>query len=314
MKATAIQKAHELAYARKVRTVMTRDPIIATPKMTMREVAAIMRDERISGLPVMDAGQLVGIISLQDLITALERRALNATVGGYMTQALHTVREDQPVIYALQEFARSGVGRLPVLDAEGRLVGILTPGDITRGILHALQDAFQEEEMRRYRASQVFEDIPSERTSVVLRYTVAPGDFGRAGQASSTLKQALNRIGLDPGIVRRAAIASYEAEMNVVIHSSAGGELTAEVTPQSLSIVVTDGGPGIPDVERAMQPGFSTAPDRIREMGFGAGMGLSNIRSCADEMRLESAPGTGTCLEAIFYLTPNEGTTRDASQ
>jgi anti-sigma regulatory factor (Ser/Thr protein kinase) len=229
-----------------------------------------------------------------------------------MTRALHTVREDEPVTRALEVFTRSGVGRLLVVDAGGRLVGVPTPGDITRGLLRALQDAFQIKEERRYRASQVFEDIVSDCTSVVLRYDVAVRDFNRAGRASSALKQALNRIGVEPGVVRRAAIISYEAEMNIVIHSAAGGRIIAEVTPQSISIVARDDGPGIPDIEQALQPGYSTAPDWIREMGFGAGMGLDNIRGSADEMHLESSPETGTRLEAVIYLKPGEETVRNA--
>ncbi len=298
----AIQKAQELAYVLKVGMVMTRDAITATPEMTMREIGAIMRDRRISGLPVLQGDQLVGIVSLQNLITAMERGAMEATVGGYMTRSLYTIHEDEPVTRALEIFARSGVGRLVVVNAADQLVGVLTPGDITRGLLRALQDAFQIEEERRYRASQVFDDIASDRTSVVLCYDVVVGDFNRAGRASSTLKQALNRIGVKPRIVRRAAIISYEAEMNIVIHSATGGGIIAEVTPDRISIVAHDAGPGIPDIEQALQPGFSTAPDWIREMGFGAGMGLDNIRGCADEMRLESSPETGTRLETIIYL------------
>ena len=105
-------------------------------------------------------------------------------------------------------------------------------------------------------------------------------DFQRAGRASSRIKQTLSRLGVDPRIVRRVAIVSYEAEMNIVIHSSSGGDIVVEVTPELVAVLAYDRGPGIPDIERAMQPGFSTAPDWIREMGFGAGMGLSNIQAC----------------------------------
>jgi CBS domain-containing protein/anti-sigma regulatory factor (Ser/Thr protein kinase) len=305
MKIAEVKKAQELAYELRVGRVMTRDTVTATPDMTLREVGQVMRDRRISGLPVLDDGRLAGVISLQDLITALERRALGAKVDGYMTRALHVIREDEPAVNALAVFARTGVGRLPVVNADGALVGVLTPGDITRGMLNALQDAFQQEELRQRHDDAAFDGLTSDRTSVILRYAVAAHDFSRAGRASSALKQALNRIGLDPRIVRRVAIASYEAEMNVVIHST-GGRLVAEITPEWVSILTCDDGPGIPDVGQARQPGFSTAPDWIREMGFGAGMGLSNIEACSDEMRLESSP-QGTRLEVVIYLKPTEG-------
>ena len=102
-------------------------------------------------------------------------------------------------------------------------------------------------------------------------------------------------------MVRRVAVATYEAETNVIIHSQ-GGEIIAEIRPESMRITATDTGPGIADVAQAMQPGFSTAPDWIRELGFGAGMGLSNIKACADSMKLDSQVGVGTRLELIFKL------------
>jgi len=196
-----------------------------------------------------------------------------------------------------------------VVDEEGRLVGILTPGDITRGVLRALERAYHEEELRKYRVRHVFEDITSDRTSLILRYDIAVRDFSRAGSASSQLKQTLVRLGVDPRIVRRVAIVSYEAEMNIVIHSENGGNLVAEINPELIAILAYDSGPGIEDVQCAMQPGWSTAPDWIREMGFGAGMGLVNIKATADEMYLDSWPRRSTRLEAVIYLKPGEGKT-----
>jgi anti-sigma regulatory factor (Ser/Thr protein kinase) len=160
--------------------------------------------------------------------------------------------------------------------------------------------------VRRYRASHIFEDIVSDRTSVILRYKVAWHDFAAAGRASSQLKNTLRRLGIDPQIVRRVAIASYEAEMNLVIHTEKGGSLISEITPDFVALRAIDIGPGIPDVRMALEPGYSTAPDWIREMGFGAGMGLSNIQACTDEMHVDSRPGRGTRLTATVYLKPPE--------
>jgi len=105
-------------------------------------------------------------------------------------------------------------------------------------------------------------------------------------------------------IQRRVAIAAYEAEMNLIIHTDNGGELIAEIQPEVIRIVATDNGPGIPDIEQAMQPGFSTAPNWIRELGFGAGMGLANIKKCSDSMKLESQVGVGTRLEIVIKVSP----------
>jgi anti-sigma regulatory factor (Ser/Thr protein kinase) len=120
--------------------------------------------------------------------------------------------------------------------------------------------------------------------------------------ASSKIKRAIERLGGSPAIARRVAVAAYEAEMNLVIHTERGGEMQVEIQPEQMQIVVADDGPGIENLEQAMRPGFSTAPEWIREMGFGAGMGLLNIKRCADEMKLESSLGAGTRLEILFRV------------
>jgi CBS domain-containing protein/anti-sigma regulatory factor (Ser/Thr protein kinase) len=309
MTPTEVFKAQELVYELRIGDIMTRRLITVTPETTMREIKQVLRDNRISGLPVVRDEHLVGIVSIEDLIRALEANDLDASVNAYMSSLVRTIGEAESVVRALSAFGKAGVGRLPVVDDDGRLVGILTPGDITRGVLRALERAYHEEEIRKYRVRHVFEDILSDRTSLILRYDIAVRDFNKAGKASSQLKQTLVRLGVDPRIVRRVAIVSYEAEMNVVIHSETGGNLVAEINPELIAVMVYDSGPGIEDVKAAMQPGWSTAPDWIREMGFGAGMGLANIKATADEMHIDSWPRRGTKLEAVIYLKPGEGKT-----
>jgi CBS domain-containing protein/anti-sigma regulatory factor (Ser/Thr protein kinase) len=309
-----VQKIQELVYELKIGDIMTRRVFTVTAATTMRKVRDLMRDHRISGLPVLSGSDLAGIISIQDLIHALEENALDAPVSQYMSTMLYTMGEREFAVRALSVFAKTNVGRLPVVDDDGRLVGVISRGDITRGLLKALEKVYHEEEIRRYRVRHVFEDIVSDQTSLILRYEIAVRDFTRAGRASSQLKQTLNRLGIDPRIVRRVAIVSYEAEMNIVIHSSSGGNLVAEISPDLIVIVAYDRGPGIQDVEQAMQPGFSTAPDWIREMGFGAGMGLANINSCADQMHIDSWPLQGTRLEAVIHLNRFEGKATDESE
>ena len=311
MSPSEVYKAQELVYELKTAEVMSRRLVTATPQMTMREVKGLLRDRRISGLPVLDGDRLVGIVSIEDLILSLERGDLDSPVRDHMTTRVHTINEGESAVRALSVFSQLHVGRLPVLDSAGKLVGIITPDDITRGVLRALQNAYHDEEVRRYRASHLFEDMASERTSLILRFNVPMRDFNQAGHASSQIKQTLNRLGIDPRIVRRVAIVSYEAEMNIVIHSTTGGRLEAEVTPEMISVLAYDLGPGIPDVEKAMQPGYSTAPDSVREMGFGAGMGLANIQACSDAMYLDSLPPGGTRLEATIYFNKAEGKALD---
>ena len=126
-------------------------------------------------------------------------------------------------------------------------------------------------------------------------YDVDGTDFTRAGEASGKIKKTLKDIGFPPQAVRNTAIAVYEAEINLVIHAG-GGEIDVEITPEFVKVVLTDHGPGIENVELAMQEGYSTAPDRIRALGFGAGMGLPNIKKYSDEMDIQTELGVGTVM------------------
>lgn len=136
--------------------------------------------------------------------------------------------------------------------------------------------------------------------AIHLHYEVSGDDFTRAGEASGSVKKRLKSLGYDPDAIRRVAIAMYEAEINMVIHAE-GGFCDVDIYPDKVEILLADKGPGIPDVDKAMQEGFSTAPDNVRSLGFGAGMGLPNIKKYSDEMRIETTIGVGTNL----YLTIN---------
>lgn len=297
-----ITRVEELAYELKVDEVMTRDPQTVTPETTMSAVLEIFRQKRISGAPVISGDKLVGLVSIEDLLKCLQKADLEAQTSNYMSTKLLTIHNTDPTIEALKLFVSSHYGRLPVIDTNGKLVGIITKGDITSGILKAIQHDYHEEEVRRYRASHLFEDIESDRSSLILRYTIKQGDFMRGGAASSAIKRALIRLGANPQIARRAGIAVYEAEMNLIIHTTNGGIIRVEIEPKQISITISDDGPGIEDVSLAMRPGYSTASESVRELGFGAGMGLVNIQRCVDSMRLESVYGRGTNLRLKIFL------------
>lgn len=304
-----ITRVEELAYELKIEEVMTRDIKVVTPTMKMQEVLNLFRETRISGAPVVAEGKLVGVISLEDLIRALRdmgRGELEAAAANYMSPQIVTINAFDPIVEALKLFAQTKFGRLVVVNEAGQLVGIITKGDVTRGLLGALQHDYQAEEVRRYRASHLFEDIISDRTSLILRYTIKPKDFTHGGTASSNIKRALLRLGANPQIARRCGIAIYEAEMNLVIHTTHGGEVRIEIEPHQIVMETLDDGPGIEDIELAMKPGYSTAPLEIRELGFGAGMGLKNIQRCVNELVLESTPSQGTRLQMKIHLQPEE--------
>jgi CBS domain-containing protein/anti-sigma regulatory factor (Ser/Thr protein kinase) len=301
-------RTQELIYELPIERVMKKEVISVSPQTSILELKEVLRLNRISGVPVLEGRQLVGVISIADLIKSLERGELQARVGEKMTQGPITVKEKESVVEAVKKFARNKVGRLLVINEQGELKGILTSGDITQGLLRAISLDMEGEEIRRYRARQLFGDIVSDQTSLILRYRVTPRDFKKGGSASSKLKRTMNRLGARPEVMRRVAIASYEAEMNLVIHTDRGGDIEAEIRPGMVRLLVTDEGPGIADVDRAMSPGFSTAPHWIRDLGFGAGMGLANIKRCVDDLTLESTLGKGTRLEMFISLDQEEWT------
>jgi CBS domain-containing protein/anti-sigma regulatory factor (Ser/Thr protein kinase) len=298
-----ITRVEELAYILKISDVMSRNLKTVSPQNTMRDVKDFLRENRISGIPVVDDNKnIVGLVSTEDLIKCLAEQEIDKPVSSYMSTKLVTVNSFDYLTEALKLFAKTGLGRLPVLGKNGELVGILTKGDVTYGLLKALESDYQEEEVRKYRASHLFEDIISDRTSLVLRYEIEHFDFTHGGSASSKIKRALIRLGANQQLARRVGIAIYEAEMNLIIHTIRGGSIHVELEPNEISVYVWDTGPGIEDVDLAMQPGYSTATEEIRELGFGAGMGLYNISRCVDEMDLQSEFGKGTHLTMKFFL------------
>ena len=131
--------------------------------------------------------------------------------------------------------------------------------------------------------------------AICLTYDISPDDFTRAGEASSDVKKKLKQMGVGPEAIRKVAIAMYEGEINMVIHGG-GGVAQVEIFDREIKIVLADTGKGIADIDKAMQEGFSTATDDIRELGFGAGMGLPNMKKYSDEFRIDSKVGEGTTV------------------
>ena len=135
-----------------------------------------------------------------------------------------------------------------------------------------------------------------------LHYDVPGDDFTRAGEASGSVKRFLKKLGFDSKVIRNVSIAMYEAEINMVIHAG-GGTADVEVSPEYIKITLADHGPGIPNIELAMKEGYSTAPDNVRALGFGAGMGLPNIKKYTDEMKIDTAVGKGTTIYLTIYVS-----------
>lgn len=137
--------------------------------------------------------------------------------------------------------------------------------------------------------------------SLHYHFDVSGDDFTRAGTASSAVKQTLKQLGLNPETVRKMAISLYEGEINMVIHAG-GGQIDVDIDDEKIVAVLTDHGPGIENIELAMQEGWSTASEQVRGLGFGAGMGLPNMKKYSDEMSIESKPGSGTTVTVVVNI------------
>jgi CBS domain-containing protein/anti-sigma regulatory factor (Ser/Thr protein kinase) len=295
-------KLQELVYELKIEAVMSRELITVRPGTRMHDLRAILRDNRISGAPVAEGDRMVGLISVEDFINWLAQGAADCPVSEKMSREVRTLYGDEPLVHAISKLEEYGFGRLPVLDrATGRLIGLVTKGDIIAGLLRELQIDYHEEEIHRYRASHFFEDMLADKVSIQFHYHIRGKTIEQGGEVASDLKRSLKRLGIHPELVRRAAIATYEAEMNVIIYAEEG-RVDVLLEPELIRIEVRDRGQGIPDVGLAMEPGFSTAPDWVRELGFGAGMGLPNIKSCARDLDIRSTVGLGTTLNITIAM------------
>jgi CBS domain-containing protein len=292
--------AQLLVYELRVRDAMHKDPITARPSDSLRTIQHLMKTHRISGVPITQDGKLLGVVSIEDIINALDKGHISDSSDKWMTRDPVTLRDHYTLVRAVAEFDRHGFGRFPVLDARDQLAGIITRGDISNALVHHLEQ--RAEEAVAHEAALVAERQADEKAHrVVLRTPIKSGDFDSAGKVSQRMRETLRKRGIDPEARRRAAIVAYEAETNIIIHSI-GGELRAVIEPERVVIDAMDQGPGIENLDLAMREGWSTAGPLARQLGFGAGMGLPNIKKCADRFEVRSKLGIGTHLHAEIDL------------
>ncbi len=300
-------KTQEMAYEITVGEVMSTRIFTVRPDQTMADLSLLLRDNRISGTPVVDNGKLVGMVSIADLVNALANNEINALIREKMKTSVECLYSDELLVHCLAKFSKYGFRRYPVLNRQEELVGILTKGNIVEGLLRKLELEYAQTESKineggpRTAMRQFFEDVNADEISFCFKYYVEGQTLKSAGKAASELKNALKKLGVPASTLRRIGVATYEAEINLASYTT-GGEISAQIDKWGITVAANDNGPGIPDVERAMQPGYSTAPDWVRELGFGAGMGLVNMKKCSDEMDLKSSVPDGTCLTMKFYF------------
>jgi len=291
----------------KVKDVMTHPILTAKPSDSLRHIQQVMKKNRITGIPIADGdNRLLGIVSMDDIVTALDNGWIEDQAGLHMTTNVIVLEEGMSLSFCVSYFNKYSFGRFPVLDAQSRLVGIVTASDVISTLLVALNKEVERLELTA-EPSEAQADTQQTGASGerVIEFKTEPFNFEIAGQASTEIKKLLKSNGIDTAVTRRVGIASYELEINQVVHS-AGGVMRYILTADKLVIEAEDTGPGIPDLEKAMTEGFSTANERVRSLGFGAGMGLPNTKRVSDDFYIDSAAGRGTLVRASFNL---KGTT-----
>ncbi len=237
------------------------------------------------------------IISIGDVIDALDSGSMENTVGRHMSQSVVTLEDDMPLSYAIAFVNKYNFRRYPVISKTGELLGIVTATDIIKALLVAMNNEYAKLENGMKKPSEA--DTDSAETLEQLQFPTAKYDFEHAGTASTELKNALKKHGYANSVIRRASIASYELELNQIIHSD-GGYMQYTITTKGVEVIAKDRGPGIQDIQAALREGFSTANDWIRSIGFGAGLGLPNARKSSDEFSIDSST-RGTIVRIFIF-------------
>jgi CBS domain-containing protein/anti-sigma regulatory factor (Ser/Thr protein kinase) len=289
----------ELIYQLKIKDVMSSAVITAKKTDAIRHIQAVMRENHISALPVSEESskgrELLGIVSIEDIIKALEGGYIDEPAEQRMTKNVIVLQDDMPLSFAISYLNKYRYGRFPVLSKNKELVGILSSKDVVKSLLVEMNREVMRLEKINNREESAH-DKYSEMEFTTVRY-----DFELAGRASTEIKKALKKRNIDPKIIRRVAIASYELEINQVVHSL-GGTISCTIQPDKVIIAAADKGPGIKDINLVLQEGWSTADEWIRSLGFGAGMGLPNTKRVSDEFYIESTPDVGTTVRSVVCI------------
>ncbi|HUU06290.1 MAG TPA: CBS domain-containing protein, partial [Patescibacteria group bacterium] len=266
----------------------------------------LMKIKKISGMPVVDEKkQLIGIISIEDIIHALEFNKINDPIHKIMSTQVVTIHKDDSLIAVVDKFESYKYGRFPVVDDDMHVCGIISKEDILHGILEKFNLIYIHDQKRTSTLNTEYSAITGEKLEIEeaeFHYQIDSSDIDAAGTGAAMLKQFLTGKNFHSDIVRRVGVATYEAETNVVIHSHGQGDIYFFQDDDRFIVRVVDNGVGIEDLDRAMKEGYSTATDYIRERGFGAGMGIANMKRFADKLVIISEKNAGTQVEMIFYL------------
>jgi CBS domain-containing protein len=285
----------------KIKSVMTTAVITAKKTDTLRHIQALMKENYITGLPIVEDRRLLGIISVDDIITALDHGYIDDLAEKRMTKNVIVLEDDMPLSFAITYLNKYRYGRFPVLNKDRELVGLLSSKDVIKALLVEMN----REVLRLEKLHEKNAEAPKRESE--MEFTTVRFDFELAGRASTEIKKALKKLNIDPKVIRRVSIASYELEINEVVHS-VGGTMFYSIQNDKVIITAKDNGPGIENIDLALQEGWSTANEWIRSLGFGAGMGLANTKRVSDEFHIESTPAGTTVISTIYFSGGEEET------
>ncbi|MCF7929452.1 MAG: CBS domain-containing protein [Spirochaetales bacterium] len=286
----------ELIYRLKIKDAMVRNVHTAGRTDSLRTIQKLMKESSVTGIPVKDGKRLIGLVSVDDIMSALDGNYIEDKAEDHMSRNLIVLEDDMPLSFAISYFEKYRYGRFPVLNKDKELVGIISSRDIIVSLLLEINKEVERLERENDSGSQ-----QTESGHMVRRFMVKQLDFEKAGKASTEIKKLLKAKGIDTRLIRRIAVAAYELEMNLVVHTH-GGSLSITLEPDHVEIRAQDRGPGIEDVELAQTEGYSTANEWIRSLGFGAGMGLPNVKRVSDQFSIQSKPGEGSLVVCTINL------------
>ena len=288
----------ELIYQLKIKEVMSTSVITAGKQNKLRYIQGIMKENAITCVPITEDKKLLGLVTIADIVTALDNGHINAAAEEKMTRDLIVLDADKPLSFAVSSLNKYPYNHFPVVNNNHELQGIIT----AKNVISTLLVEMNREVLRLEKLHQK-KDTGGGYSE--MEFAAAKHDFESAGRASTEIKKALKKREVDPRVIRRVAIASYELEINLVAHSN-GGALGCSIQGDKITIVSTDTGPGIPDINKALQEGWSTASEWVRSLGFGAGMGLANTKRVSDEFTISSKVGEGTTVRSVILFNSDK--------
>ena len=291
----------ELIHQLKIKDVMTTTLLVGEKGQTMRHVQALMRENKVAGIPIIEGKNLIGLVSTEDIINALDKGYIDSLVEERMTKNVIHLQDDMPLSFAISYLNKYRYGRFPVLNKDNELVGILTSTDVIRNLLIEMN----REVLRLEKLHKEGNKSQTPSPFSEMEFATAHYNFEIAGRASTEIKKALKQRNFDPKLIRRVAIACYELEINQVVHSN-GGVMHCSIFPDKVVITAADTGPGIADINQALKEGYSTANEYIRSLGFGAGMGLANTKRVSDEFSINSELGKGTTIRSVVFVNSSK--------